>query len=106
MAIWRRGQVEDVIVHSDQGSTCASGDYQKQLTGNQLRCGMACKGECTDNTLAESLFGALKNELVYHEDYRCRAEARQSILEYIDAFYNRKRRHVFLNYMTPVGYEA
>jgi len=106
MAIWRRGKVKDVIVHSDQGSTYASGSYQQQLSRNNLRCSMSRKGECLDNAVAESFFGSLKNELVYHEDYRTRAEARQSIFEYIEVFYNRKRRHAFLNYMTPVEYEA
>jgi len=105
MALWRRGEVNDVIVHSDQGSTYASGDYQRQLSANQLRCSMSRKGECLDNAVAESFFGSLKNELVYHEDYKTRAEARQSIFEYIEVFYNRKRRHAFLNYMTPVEYE-
>jgi len=106
MAIWRRGQVENVIVHSDQGSTYASNDYQEQLQDNELCCSMARKGECLDNAVAESFFGTLKNELVYHADYHSRAEARQSIFEYIEVFYNRKRRHAFLNYMTPVDYEA
>ncbi len=106
MAIWRRGQVENIIVHSDQGSTYASGDYQKQLKDNRLRCSMARRGECLDNAVAESFFGSLKNELVHHEDYRTRAEARQSIFEYIEIFYNRKRRHAFLDYMSPVEYEA
>jgi len=105
MALWRRGKVKDVIVHSDQGSTYASGGYQQQLSENQLRCSMSRKGECLDNAVAESFFGSLKNELVYHEDYRTRAEARQSIFEYIEVFYNRQRRHAFLNYMTPVEYE-
>ena len=105
MAIWRRGEVKDVIVHSDQGSTYASGDYQQQLEDNELCCSMARKGECLDNAVAESFFGSLKNELVYHEDYHTRAEARQSIFEYIEIFYNRNRRHAFLNYMTPVAYE-
>lgn len=105
MAIWRRGEVSDVIVHSDQGSTYASGDYQRQLSKNNLRCSMSRKGECLDNAVAESFFGTLKNELVYHEDYKTRSEARQSIFEYIEVFYNRKRRHAFLNYMTPVDYE-
>ena len=105
MAIWRRGETKDVIVHSDQGSTYASGDYQRQLSDNQFRCSMSRKGECLDNAVAESFFGTLKNELVYHEDYKTRAEARQSIFEYIEVFYNRKRRHAFLNYMTPVEYE-
>ena len=105
MAIWRRGKVNDIIVHSDQGSTYASGDYQKQLSDNNLRCSMSRKGECLDNAVAESFFGSLKNELVFHEDYKSRAEARHSIFEYIEVFYNRQRRHAFLNYMTPVEYE-
>ena len=106
MALWRRGKVNEVIVHSDQGSTYASGGYQRQLADNQLRCSMSRKGECLDNAVAESFFGSLKNELVYHEDYRTRADAKQSIFEYIEVFYNRKRRHAFLNYLTPVEYEA
>ena len=105
MAIRRRGKIKDVIVHSDQGSTYASSDYQKQLSTNKLRCSMSRKGECLDNAVAESFFGSLKNELVYHEDYKTRSEARQSVFEYIEVFYNRKRRHAFLNYMTPVDYE-
>lgn len=105
MAIWRRGKINDVIVHSDQGSTYASGDYQQQLSDNKLRCSMSRKGECLDNAVAESFFGSLKNELVYHEDYKTRAQARQSIFEYIEIFYNRKRRHAFLKYLTPVEHE-
>lgn len=106
MAIWRRGKVKGVIVHSDQGSTYASGDYQKQLSDNKLVCSMSRKGECLDNAVAESFFGTLKNELVYHEAYKARAQAKQSIFEYIEVFYNRQRRHAFLNYLTPVEYEA
>ena len=67
---------------------------------------MIRRGECLDNAIAESFFGSLKNELVYHEDYWTRAEVRQSIFEYIEVFYKRKRRHAFLNYMTPVEYEG
>ena len=106
MALWRRGRVSEVIVHSDQGSTYASAGYQQQLRDHRLHCSMSRKGECLDNAVAESFFGTLKNELVYHEDYRTRAQARQSIFEYIEVFYNRQRRHSFLNYMTPVEYEA
>jgi len=105
MAIWRRGKVNDVIVHSDQGSTYASSGYQQQLSEHNMRCSMSRKGECLDNAVAESFFGSLKNELVYHEDYKTRAQAKQSIFEYIEVFYNRQRRHAFLNYMTPVEYE-
>ena len=105
MSILKRGELNDVLVHSDQGSTYASGAYQQQLSANNLRCSMSRKGECLDNAVAESFFGSLKNELVYHEDYKTRAAARQSIFEYIEVFYNRQRRHAFLNYMTPVEFE-
>lgn len=106
MSLWRRGEVKHVIVHSDQGSTYASVDYQSLLSEHKLRCSMSRKGECLDNAVAESFFGTLKNELVYHEDYHTRAQAKQSIFEYIEVFYNRQRRHAFLNYLTPVEYEA
>jgi len=86
MSIWRRGDISNIIVHSDQGSTYASKDYQQQLKDNQLRCSMSRKGECLDNAVAESFFGTLKNELVYHDDYRTRAQARQSVFEYIEVF--------------------
>ena len=66
---------------------------------------MRRKGECLDNAVAESFFGSLKKELVYHEDYKTQAEAKQSIFEYIEIFYNRKRRHAFLSYMAPVEFE-
>lgn len=105
MAIKRRGKKENVIVHSDQGSTYASGNYQKQLEDNRLYCSMSRKGECLDNAVAESFFGTLKNELIYHEDYKTRMQAKLSIFEYIEVFYNRQRRHAFLNYRTPVEYE-
>ncbi|MEM7469504.1 MAG: IS3 family transposase, partial [Pseudomonadota bacterium] len=64
------------------------------------------KGECLDNAVAESFFGSLKNEWVDHEDYRTRQQAKQSIFEYIEVFYNRQRRHATLNYKTPVEFEA
>ena len=62
---------------------------------------MSRKGECLDNAVAESIFGTLKTELTDHEDYRTKAQARQSLFEYIEVFYNRQRRHSFLDYMTP-----
>jgi transposase InsO family protein len=93
MAVWRRGEVDSVIVHSDQGSTYASGDYQRLLEENKLLCSMSRKGECLDNAVAESFFGTLKTELVDHEDYRSRNEAKKSLFEYIEVFYNRRRRH-------------
>lgn len=96
MAVERRGRVTGAIVHSDQGNTYASGRYRNLLDEKGLRCSMSRKGECLDNAVAESFFGSLKNELVHHEDYRTRAEARRSVFEYIEVFYNRRRRHATL----------
>lgn len=106
MAVWRRGKVDSVIVHSDQGSTYASGDYQRLLKDNNLLCSMSRKGECLDNAVAESFFGTLKTELVDHEDYRTKDQAKRSLFEYIEIFYNKRRRHSYLGYMSPVDYEA
>ena len=105
MALWRRGEVKGVVVHSDQGSTYASKDYQQRLTEHGLHCSMSRKGDCLDNAVAESFFGTLKTELTDHEDHLTRDQARQSIFEYIEVFYNRQRRHSFLDYMTPVEFE-
>jgi putative transposase len=105
MALWRRGKVKGVIVHSDRGSTYASKDYQQRLAVNGLHCSMSRKGDCLDNAVAESFFGTIKTELADHEDYLTRDQARQSIFEYIEVFYNRQRRHSFLDYMTPVEFE-
>ena len=105
MAIWRRGHTKHVVVHSDQGSTYASGAYQKLLKKHDLLCSMSRKGECLDNAVAESFFGTLKTELVDHEDYHTKHQAKHSLFEYIEIFYNRKRRHSFLGYISPEEYE-
>lgn len=105
MAIWRRGQVKDVIVHSDRGATYASGEYQQLLKRHRLVCSMSRKGECLDNAVAESFFSSLKTELVDHEDYHTKQEAKQSLFEYIEVFYNRRRRHSYLGYISPEEYE-
>jgi putative transposase len=105
MAIWRRGKLKEVIVHSDQGSTYASGVYRRLLKENGLLCSMSRKGECYDNAVAESFFGTLKTELVDDEDYHTREAAKQSLFEYIEVFYNRQRRHSYLDYVSPAEYE-
>ncbi|HEB28178.1 hypothetical protein LCGC14_2057670 [marine sediment metagenome] len=105
MAIWRRGKLKDIIVHSDQGSTYAAGRYRRLLKENNMVCSMSRKGECHDNAVAESFFGTLKTELVDDEDYRTRQEAKQSLFEYIEVFYNRQRRHSYLGYVSPEEYE-
>ena len=106
MAVWRRGMAIHVIVHSDQGSTYASGEYQQLLNQHHLICSMSRKGECLDNAVAESFFGTLKTEWVDDEDYKIKDEARASLFHYIEAFYNRRRRHSFLGYLSPVEFEA
>lgn len=105
MALWRRGKATSVIVHSDQGSTYASGSYQQLLRDNKLVCSMSRKGQCLDNAVAESFFSTLKTELVVHEDFRTHEQARQSIFEYIEVFYNRQRRHSYIGFSNPVAYE-
>ena len=105
MSVSRRGKIDNVIVHSDQGSTYASGDYRKLIKDEGLLCSMSRKGECHDNAVAESFFGTLKTELVDDEDYRTRDEAKQSLFHYIEVFYNRQRRHSYLGYVSPVEFE-
>lgn len=105
MAVWRQRDVSELIAHSDQGSTYASGDYRKLLKDHGILCSMSRKGECHDNAVAESFFGTLKTELVSAADYLTRQQARQSIFEYIEVFYNRQRRHSYLGYVSPAEYE-
>lgn len=100
-----RGNSKDLIVHSDQGSTYASGEYRRLLKEKGLLCSMSRKGEYHDNTVAESFFHTLKKELVDDEDYRTREQAQQSLFEYIEVFYNRQRRHSYLGYVSPVEYK-
>jgi len=104
-AVRRNCSEQAVIVHSDQGSTYASGDYQRLLRQNNMLASMSRKGECYDNAVAESFFGTLKAELVDDEDYRTREQAKQSLFEYIEVFYNRQRRHSYLGYVSPDEYE-
>lgn len=106
MALWRRGFPCNTIVHSDQGSTYASAKYQDLLQRHSLVCSMSRKGDCFDNAVAESFFGSLKNEQVYHDDYMNHDQAKQSIFKYIEVFYNRQRRHAYLDYVSPADYEA
>jgi putative transposase len=105
MATERRAPPKPVIVHSDQGSTYASSEYQQRLKKQGMVCSMSRKGECHDNAVAESFFATLKTELVDHEDYYTRLEAKRSLFEYIEVFYNRQRRHSYLGYVSPVEYE-
>lgn len=103
-AILRAKPVAGVIHHSDRGSQYASYDYQAVLQKHGFKGSMSRKGNCYDNACMESFFGTLKNELIYLNHYRTRAEARQAVFDYIEIFYNRVRLHSSLGYMTPEAY--
>ena len=106
MAIARRNPSSGLLHHSDRGVQYASEDYQHLLSSCGMRASMSGKGDCWDNAAMESFWGTLKTELVHHEHYATRAEARQSIFEYIEVFYNRKRLHSALGYQSPEAFEA
>lgn len=106
MAIKRRCPAPGLIHHSDRGSQYASAGFQALLAKHGIRCSMSRKGNCWDNAPAESFFGTLKQELVFHERYRTRQQARQSLFDYIERFYNRRRLHSHLGYLSPVQFEA
>lgn len=93
-----------IILHSDRGVQYCSGDYQDVLREHDMICSMSRKGNCYDNASAETFFSTIKNELIYLHKFNTREEARTAIFEYIEIFYNRKRIHQSLNYMTPIAY--
>jgi len=101
MAMFRRGMPTDVIVHSDKGSQYCSKDFQDKINKYQLRSSMSGKGCCYDNAACESFFGTLKVELCDDEEYKTIEEAKSSIFEYIEGYYNTQRKHSTINYMTP-----
>jgi len=105
MALWRRGAVNGVLLHSDRGCQYACGNYQQALQDHGIICSMSRKGNCYDNAAMESFFGTLKQELVHHERYATRKAAKASIFEYIEVFYNQQRKHSAINYQPPVVFE-
>jgi putative transposase len=105
MAVARRLPGEGLVAHSDRGSQYASERYQRLLAGHGIVCSMSRRANCWDNAPMESFFASLKKELVHDADYATRAEARASLFEYIEVFYNRVRRHSSLGYRSPVEYE-
>jgi transposase InsO family protein len=105
MATIHRKNIRGVILHSDQGAQYASTAYQQLLSDLGAICSMSRKGNCWDNAPMESFFHSLKTEWVGFEDYRTRSEARSSLFDYIELFYNRKRRHSALKYRSPMAFE-
>ena len=105
MAVGRRQPEAGLLCHSDRGSQYASDDYQTALSSAGLVCSMSRRGNCWDNAPTESFFASLKRELVHRVRFATRAEAQQALFEWIEVFYNRKRRHSALGYLSPDAFE-
>lgn len=106
MALERRRPSGGLLHHSDRGVQYASGDYRALLAGHDITCSMSRKGDCWDNAVAESFFATLEWELIQEADWHTREEARRAIFEYIELWYNRRRRHSSLGYRSPAEYES
>jgi transposase InsO family protein len=104
-ALWRRRPGSGVIFHSDQGVQYACTAFRNLLKEHKFIQSMSGKGNCYDNAVAESFFHTLKTELVYFETYHTREDARNSVFEYIETYYNRFRMHSTINYCSPVQFE-
>jgi transposase InsO family protein len=96
----------ELVAHTDRGSQYASDDYRKKLKANNITASMSRKGNCYDNAFVESFFRTLKVELIYRRKFKTRDEAKAAIFEFIEVWYNRKRNHSSLDYMTPTEYET
>jgi putative transposase len=105
MALKNRKIDGELIHHSDRGSQYASKAYTDELKARGITISMSKKGDCWDNAPVESFFGTIKKELIYRTQFTSIDEAKTKIFEYIEAFYNRRRRHSTLGYMTPTEYE-
>jgi transposase InsO family protein len=110
MAIRNRPVQQQLLFYSERGVQYACTDFKAQLKGLPVLQSMSRKGNCWDNAVAESFFKTLKTELVYHTevyhtDYLTRQQARGAIFEYIEGWYNRKRRHSALNNKSPEQYQ-
>jgi len=106
MAMARRHPGAGVLHHSDRGTQYACDEYQRLLAQQRFKCSMSRTGNCYDNAVMESFWGTLKTELVYRQQYATREQARGSIFEYIEVFYNRVRLHSSLGYVSPEAFEA
>ena len=105
MALMHRQPDAGLLHHSDRGVQYAAESFQNLLTANKVVCSMSRKGNCWDNAVVESFFGSLKNEWIQKKIYETFEDAKKDIFNYIEVFYNRKRRHASLGYVSPVVYE-
>ena len=106
MAVWRRKPDGPVTVHSDQGSQFTSREWQTFLHQHNLIASMSRRGNCHDNAVAESFFQLLKRERIKRKTYSTREAARQDVFEYIELFYNPKRKHTNNGMLSPVDFEV
>ena len=105
MAIWRRGRPGELLHHSDQGSQYTAEDFQRLLADQSITCSMSRKGDCWDNAAMEAFFSTLKLERTNRTRYRTRDEARADVFDYIERFYNPRRRHSTLGQVSPDQFE-
>lgn len=105
MAVWRRKPKSKVTIHSDQGSQFTSHEWQAFLAKHNLEASMSRRGNCHDNAVAESFFQLLKRERVRRKTYTTRKSARDDIFDYIEFFYNQKRKHGNNNMLSPIDFE-
>lgn len=104
-ALWRRRPAEGLLVHSDRGVQYASADFRKLLKEKKFVQSMSRKGNCWDNAVAESFFHTLKTQLIYHRRFHNKDEMEQALFNYIEIYYNRRRRHSTNGYQSPAMYE-
>ena len=105
MAVWRRKPRNRVLIHSDQGSQFTSMDWASFLKAHNLEHSMSRRGNCHDNAVVESFFNLLKRERIKRRTYKSREEARQDVFDYIEMFYNPRRKHVRNGMLSPVEFE-
>jgi putative transposase len=105
MALGRRCPSAGLMHHSDRGSQYACGTSQARLAENSIRCSMSRKGDCLDHAVAERFFGSLKGERTSLRHYATRQEARDDVIDDIEMFYNSRRKHSYLGYVSPNAFE-
>ena len=105
MAIWRRGKPNALLHHSDQGSQYTSEQFQRLMADNGVTCSMSRSGNVWDNAAMESFFSSLKTERTARKVYRTRDDARADVFDYIERFYNPRRRHSTIGYLSPMEFE-
>jgi len=104
-ALWRRRPGKGLLVHSDRGVQYASTEFRNLLRDNHCIQSMSRKGNCWDNAVAESFFHTLKTQLIYHVRFKDKDEAEQALFNYIEVYYNRRRRHSTIGYKSPAMFE-